>query len=62
MRMHCCFLKVGGRRKHPWYADIWNIKYLAKFQWAHLNERLAYERAVHEQRLRAEISQVSILL
>ena len=33
------------------------MKYLPKFKWTHLNERLAYERAVHKQRLRAEVSQ-----
>lgn len=29
-----------------------------RFKWAHLNERLAYEKAVHKQRLRTEIAQV----
>lgn len=33
------------------------MKYLHGFKWAHLNERLAYERAAHSQRMRAEISQ-----
>lgn len=28
-----------------------------RFKWTHLSERLAYERAVHKQRLRAEIAQ-----
>ncbi|XP_023714526.1 activator of basal transcription 1 [Cryptotermes secundus] len=28
-----------------------------RFKWVHLNERLAYERAVHQQRLRTEIAQ-----
>lgn len=30
---------------------------LVRFKWIHLSERLAYERAVHKQRLRAEIAQ-----
>ncbi|XP_067665461.1 activator of basal transcription 1-like [Haliotis asinina] len=50
--------QIGGKRKSPWFEEIWNIKYLPKFKWAHLNERLAYEKAVHEQRMRTEISQV----
>ncbi|KAL8591502.1 hypothetical protein ACOMHN_000517 [Nucella lapillus] len=50
--------QVGGRRKNPWRDEIWNIKYLPKFQWAHLNARLAYERGVSKQRLRADISQI----
>ena len=33
------------------------MKYLHRFKWAHLNERLAYEKAVHSQRMRTEISQ-----
>jgi ESF2/ABP1 family protein len=32
--------------------------FLCRFKWAHLNERLAYEKAVHKQRLRTEIAQV----
>lgn len=36
---------------------MWNIKYLHRFRWSHLNERLAYEKAVHTQRMRTEISQ-----
>lgn len=34
------------------------MKYLPRFKWAHLNERLAYEKAVHQQRMRTEIAQV----
>ena len=29
-----------------------------RFKWVHLSERLAYEAAVRQQRLRTEISQV----
>ena len=50
--------QVGGKRRQSWYWDLWNVKYLPKFKWGHLNERLAYEKAVHAQRLRTEIAQV----
>ena len=50
--------KVGGKKRARWHEELWNIKYLHRFKWGHLNEKLAYERAVHNQRLRAEISQV----
>jgi ESF2/ABP1 family protein len=50
--------KVGGKRRSQWYETLWNIKYLPRFKWTHLNERLAYERAVHQQRMRTEIAQV----
>lgn len=36
---------------------IWNIKYIPRFKWVHLSERLAYEKAAMKQRLRAEIAQ-----
>ena len=31
---------------------------LCRFKWVHLSERLAYEQAVKQQRMRTEISQV----
>jgi len=48
--------QVGGKRRSPWYSDLWNIKYLQRFTWGLLNERLAYERAVHKSRLRTEVA------
>lgn len=32
-------------------------QYLHRFKWTHLSERLAYERQVQQQRMRAEVSQ-----
>ncbi|CAH0405605.1 unnamed protein product [Chilo suppressalis] len=49
--------KIGTRKKSRYYDMIWNIKYIPRFKWIHLSERLAYERAAIKQRLRAEISQ-----
>ena len=48
--------QVGGRRKNPWYFELWNMKYLKSFRWTHLNERLAYEQEMRKQRLRQEIA------
>lgn len=50
--------QVGGKRRSASYDTLWNIKYLPRFKWAHLTERLAYEKAVHQQRMRTEIAQV----
>lgn len=50
--------KVGGKRRTSYHESLWNIKYLPRFKWAHLNERLAYEKAVRQQRMRTEIAQV----
>ncbi|XP_055709456.1 uncharacterized protein LOC129805517 [Phlebotomus papatasi] len=44
-------------RKGSKFCDIlWNLKYLSRFKWVHLSERLTYEKAVYKQRLQAEIS------
>lgn len=33
------------------------MKYLPRFKWVHLSERLTYEKAVHRQKLQTEIGQ-----
>ncbi|XP_028409187.1 pre-rRNA-processing protein esf2-like [Dendronephthya gigantea] len=48
---------VGGKKRNYYHDDIWNIKYLPKFKWSHLSEKIAYQKAVREQRMRTEISQ-----
>ncbi|XP_024543167.1 pre-rRNA-processing protein ESF2 [Selaginella moellendorffii] len=47
---------MGGKRRSAYYYDLWNIKYLRKFKWNHLTEEIAYRKAVHDQKLAAEIS------
>ena len=32
--------KVGGKRHNFHYEEIWTMKYLPKFKWHHLNERM----------------------
>jgi len=48
---------IGGKKRYYYHDDIWNIKYLPKFKWGHISEKLAYEKASREQRMRTEISQ-----
>ncbi|XP_062854648.1 activator of basal transcription 1 [Trichomycterus rosablanca] len=45
------------RKRSHFCSDLWSIKYLHRFQWCHLSERLAYEQTVYQQRMRTEISQ-----
>ena len=41
------------------YATVYNYTlFVNRFKWIHLSERLAYEAAVKQQRMRTEISQV----
>lgn len=48
---------ISIQKHNPHYGDIWNLKYLRKFQWAHLTEKVAYERRVREQKIRLEMMQ-----
>ncbi|XP_037126813.1 activator of basal transcription 1 [Syngnathus acus] len=48
---------MATRKRQTFVSDLWCIKYLHKFQWTHLSERLAYEQMVLHQRLRTEVSQ-----
>uniref|UniRef100_UPI00358FD22E activator of basal transcription 1 n=1 Tax=Myxine glutinosa TaxID=7769 RepID=UPI00358FD22E len=48
---------ISTKKKSLFYDDLWNIKYLHRFHWCHLTERLTYERMVRQQRFRQEISQ-----
>lgn len=48
------FLEFG---KFSSLQDYVHFHMYYRFKWVHLNERLAYERAVHQQRLRSEIAQ-----
>ncbi|KAI8057763.1 hypothetical protein BDF22DRAFT_608007, partial [Syncephalis plumigaleata] len=49
---------IGNGHKRGFYQhDLWNIKYLPKFKWNHLTERIAYERAARQQRMQTELEQ-----
>ncbi|XP_026822934.1 pre-rRNA-processing protein esf2-like [Rhopalosiphum maidis] len=50
--------RIDTRKRSKYFDSVWNLKYLPRFKWVHLNERLAYEKAVRKHRLRAEVSQV----
>jgi ESF2/ABP1 family protein len=46
---------IGGK---GFYAeDLWTLKYLPRFKWQNLTERIALEKASRDQRMRAEMAQ-----
>ncbi|KAI9363037.1 hypothetical protein DFJ73DRAFT_812199 [Zopfochytrium polystomum] len=47
--------KRGGSRFHD---DLWSLRYLPRFRWAHLNEQFQIERKVRAARVRAEVAAV----
>ncbi len=46
---------ISTHKRSVHFGDLWNVKYLSKFQWSHLTEKVAYERRVREQKLRIEM-------
>lgn len=46
---------ITNHKRSVHYDDLWNLKYLKKFQWDFLTEKVAYERRVREQKLRIEM-------
>lgn len=48
---------ISAKKKSIFCDILWTMKYLPRFKWIHLSERLSYERAVFKQKLRTEISQ-----
>ena len=48
---------IGGRKSDFYHDDIWNLKYLKKFKWEFLTEKISYERRVREQKVNAAMMQ-----
>ncbi|KII96063.1 hypothetical protein PLICRDRAFT_99295 [Plicaturopsis crispa FD-325 SS-3] len=48
---------IGGKKGTRWRDDVWTMKYLPKFKWNMLTEQVAHEAAIHQARLRVELSQ-----
>ncbi|CAI5736324.1 unnamed protein product [Hyaloperonospora brassicae] len=48
---------IGGRKRDYYHDDMWNLKYLRGFKWAHLTEKVAYENRMRDQKLRVAIAQ-----
>ncbi|CAK8691343.1 activator of basal transcription 1-like [Clavelina lepadiformis] len=55
LTFHNTLMEDGKKSKFSDYT--WNLKYLHRFRWGHLTERLAHEREVRKQKMRVEQSQ-----
>ena len=47
---------MGGGHRNFYAHDLWNVKYLHKFKWNHLTEKMAYEQRVKRDKLQQELS------
>jgi len=48
---------IGGKKSCPYKDDLWTIKYLHKFKWHHLTEKLNFNKNLREKRIKNEIRQ-----
>jgi ESF2/ABP1 family protein len=48
---------ITNHKRNVHYGDMWSLRYLSKFQWAHLTEKVAFERRIREQKLKIEMMQ-----
>lgn len=49
---------IGGKKGSYYHDDIWTMKYLPRFKWSNLTEKLAYDSAVRKKKLQQELTQV----
>ena len=43
---------VGGKKRSYYHDDLWNIKYLTKFKWSHITEKIGKSNyVINDQRL-----------
>ena len=49
---------IGGKKGSYYHDDIWSMKYLPRFKWSNLTEKLAYDSAVRKKKLLQELTQV----
>ena len=47
---------ITNHKRNVHYGDYWSIKYVSKFKWSHLTEKVAYERRMREQKVRLEMT------
>uniref|UniRef100_A0AAV1TZZ8 RRM domain-containing protein n=1 Tax=Peronospora matthiolae TaxID=2874970 RepID=A0AAV1TZZ8_9STRA len=50
-------MPIGGRKRDYYHDDMWNLKYLRRFKWDHLTEKVAYDNRIRDQKLRLAIAQ-----
>jgi len=51
---------IGGKKRDYYSQDIWNIKYLKKFKWHHLTEKISYESQVKHQKVRNSLTEAQL--
>mmetsp|Transcript_31623 Transcript_31623/g.32846 ORF Transcript_31623/g.32846 Transcript_31623/m.32846 type:complete len:248 (+) Transcript_31623:11-754(+) len=48
---------IGGKKRDPISDELWTFKYLHKFKWHHLVEKMQLQQKIKEQELKTSINQ-----
>jgi ESF2/ABP1 family protein len=48
---------IGGKKRGRFHDDLWSLKYLSGFKWSDLTEKISYENAVKEEKIKNERAQ-----
>lgn len=48
---------IGGKKSCPYKDEIWTIKYLHKFKWHNLMEKINFDKNLREKKLKTEMAQ-----
>eukprot|EP01047_Picozoa_sp_COSAG01_P064255 COSAG01_NODE_8470_length_2774_cov_1.635888_5_plen_233_part_00 len=48
---------IGGKKRHYYHDDLWNLKFLPGFKWRHLTESITEMNAERKHKLRDELAQ-----
>ena len=51
---------IGGKKGGWYHDDLWNMKYLRGFKWAHLTEQISIENAERAARMREEVRKTRV--
>ena len=46
---------IGGKKRSYYHDDLWNMKYLSKFKWTHLTEKIGISVATLRMKLKFSI-------
>jgi ESF2/ABP1 family protein len=49
--------EIGGKKKQEFAQELWTIKYLHKFKWTHLMEKIQHTKKLREHKVQAEVKQ-----
>ena len=49
-------MKIGGKRRSFYTEDTLNLKYLPKFKWENLTEKINYDTKMRKEKMRIELA------